>query len=100
MRLPLESHASLMSFYNISTKKQGHPPGELLGVEQKQEIFDTIIQTTPDQIGLPYMLWTRSAVAELIWQRFGLRRSPQTIGSYLKQWGFTSQKPASLIHMA
>jgi len=78
----------------LYAKTQGHPPGELLSEEQKQEIFDTIIQTTPDQNGLPYMLWTRGAVAELIWQRFGLRRAPQTIGGYLRQWGFSSQKPA------
>jgi transposase len=77
----------------LDAKRQGHPPGELLSAEQKQQIFDIIIRKTPDQYHLPYTLWTRSAVAELIWQRFGLRRVPQTIGSYLKQWGFTPQKP-------
>lgn len=78
----------------LDAKKQGHSPGELLSAEQKQQIFDTIIRKTPDQNGLPYTLWTRSAVGELIWQRFGLRRAPQTVGGYLKQWGFTPQKPA------
>ena len=78
----------------LNAKPQGHPPGEIFSPEQKQQIFNTIILKTPDQEGLPYTLWTCNAVAELIWQRFGLRRSPQTIGYYLKQWGFTSQKPA------
>lgn len=78
----------------LDAKKQGHPPGELLSEEQKQQIVDTIIRKTPDQHGLPYTLWTRSAVGELIWQQFGLRRAPQTVGGYLKQWGFTPQKPA------
>ena len=42
---------------------------------------------------MPYALWTRAAVAELIEQRFGLRLQVRTMGKYLARWGFTPQKP-------
>ncbi|MBK7564487.1 MAG: IS630 family transposase [Propionivibrio sp.] len=42
---------------------------------------------------LPYALWSRVAVAELIADPFGLRLPVRTMGTYLKRWGFTPQKP-------
>jgi transposase len=42
---------------------------------------------------LPFALWTRDAVRQLIADRFGIRLSVSTIGRYLKRWGFTPQKP-------
>jgi len=42
---------------------------------------------------LPFALWTRQAVVELIHQRFGIDVSVWTVGRYLKRWGFTPQKP-------
>jgi transposase len=48
---------------------------------------------TPDQLKMPYALWTRTAVAQLIEQRFGVVLAVRTMGLYLKRWGFTPQKP-------
>src|SRR4030065_79375 len=48
----------------------------------------------PDQLKLPFYLWTREAVGRLIEDRFGIRLSVWTVGRYLAQWGFTPQKPA------
>ena len=45
------------------------------------------------QLKMPYALWTRGAVAELIEHRFGLRLPVRTMGLYLSRWGFTPQKP-------
>lgn len=42
---------------------------------------------------LPFYLWTREAVANLIERRYGIRLSKWTIGRYLANWGFTPQKP-------
>ena len=42
---------------------------------------------------MPYALWTREAVAELIEQRFGIGWPVRTMGLYLARWGFTPQKP-------
>jgi len=52
-----------------------------------------ICHRCPDQLGLPFALWTREAVGQLLAQRFGLHVSVWTVGCYLKQWGFTPQKP-------
>jgi transposase len=47
----------------------------------------------PDQLKLPFALWTRDAVRQLIKIRFGISVSVWTVGRYLKRWGFTPQKP-------
>ncbi|MGF6292596.1 hypothetical protein QFZ98_004457 [Paraburkholderia youngii] len=42
---------------------------------------------TPDQLKMPYALWTRQSVAEVIEQRFGIRVPVRTMGLYLSRWG-------------
>lgn len=42
---------------------------------------------------LPFSLWTREAVQQLIVERFGIELSRWQVGRYLKLWGYTSQKP-------
>ncbi|WP_197347142.1 IS630 family transposase, partial [Ralstonia pseudosolanacearum] len=52
-----------------------------------------IADKTPDQLKMPYALWTRAAVGQLIEQCFGIRLAVRTVGLYLSRWGFTPQKP-------
>jgi len=52
-----------------------------------------LIDKTPDQMKLPFALWTRGAVKQLILQVFGISMPIRTVGEYLKRWGFTPQKP-------
>ena len=52
-----------------------------------------LIDKTPDQLKLPFALWTRDAVKLLIRQWFGIEMPIRTVGEYLKRWGFTPQKP-------
>lgn len=47
----------------------------------------------PDQLKLPFYLWTREAVARLIELEYGITVSPTTVGRYLKAWGMSAQKP-------
>jgi len=47
----------------------------------------------PDQLKLPFYVWTRAAVAALIRQTYGLQVSLVTIGRYLTAWGMSTQKP-------
>lgn len=42
---------------------------------------------------MPFALWTRAAIGELIRARCGVRLPVRTIGHYLRRWGFTPQKP-------
>ena len=56
-------------------------------------IVNLVIDRHPDQLKLPFYLWTRQAVGQLIEQRFGIRYSVHQVGRYLRKWGFTVQKP-------
>jgi transposase len=67
--------------------------GRRLSAQQEAEVRKLICDKTPDQLKMPYALWSRGAVAELIGHRFGIRLPVRTMGLYLKRWGFTPQKP-------
>ena len=79
----------------LKTGQRGPDPGygRLLTAEQEAETPDLIRRHTPDELDLPFALWSRAAVRELIWQRFGVRLAVRTMGTYLARWGFTAQKP-------
>lgn len=76
--------------------RKGPAPGfgQLLEPWQQGVIVRMITDNCPDQLKLPFCLWTREAVAELIYNRFGINVAIRTVGDYLKKWGFTAQKPA------
>jgi len=42
---------------------------------------------------MPYALWTRKAVKELIATEIGIKVTTRTTGNYLSRWGFSPQKP-------
>ncbi|MBV1799435.1 IS630 family transposase [Siccirubricoccus sp. G192] len=79
----------------LQTGPRGPEPGHgrFLGAEEELEAQVLIQRHTPDELGLPFALWSRAAVRELIWQRFGVRLAVRTMGTYLARWGFTAQKP-------
>jgi transposase len=78
---------------SLRSKKRGRPPEPRLPAHQAATIVKQITDRTPDQLKLPFALWTREAVRDLIAQRTGLQVSVRTAGRYLKRWGFTPQKP-------
>ena len=79
---------------SLKARPQGRPkgPSRLKGWQAAQ-IVRTIIDRTPDQLKLPFVLWTREAVGELIAQRFDVHVSPMTVGRWLRRWRLTPQKP-------
>lgn len=78
----------------LKAKPRGRPRGGRLKPWQCATIVNLITDRQPDQLKLPFYLWTREAVSQLIEQRFGIRYSHHQVGRYLKKWGFTVQKPA------
>jgi len=52
-----------------------------------------IVSGCPDQLSLPFALWTREAVQQLLSRRFDVEVSVWTVGRYLRAWGLTPQKP-------
>jgi len=68
--------------------------GRYLDAAQEAEVRDLIRRHTPDELGLPFALWSRAAVRELVLRRCGVELAVRTVGTYLARWGFTAQKPA------
>jgi transposase len=66
---------------------------KLLSSRQEHQVQHMICDTMPDQLKLPYALWTRKAVKELIGREFGVELAITTTGDYLRSWGYTPQKP-------
>lgn len=66
---------------------------KLLSTLQEKEIQSLIVDRMPDQLKLDYALWTRKAVKELVEREFGVVLAINTMGDYLRKWGFTPQKP-------
>ena len=52
-----------------------------------------ITNKCPDQMQLPFALWTAQAARELIHKKFGKSLGLSTMQLYLKRWGFSAQKP-------
>ena len=78
----------------LKARPQGRPRGQSrLKNWQAAQIVRTITDRTPDQLKMPFVLWTREAVAWLIEERFGVRVSRMTVGRWLRRWGLTPQKP-------
>jgi transposase len=78
---------------SLKAQRKGRPKGGKLLPWQAAQIAKTITDRHPEQLKLPFYLWTREAIAQLIEQRFGIRFSIWTVGRYLAHWGFTPQKP-------
>jgi transposase len=79
----------------LASRPRGPAPGtgRFLEPPQEAQIRALMRQHTPDELGLPFALWSRAAVRMLIEQSCGVRLAVRTIGTYLARWGFTAQKP-------
>ncbi len=79
----------------VEVIKAGRPKakGRILTSEQEREAQKVIADRTPDQLKLPYALWNREAVREMIQRRYDRKLSIRGVGNYLKRWGYTPQKP-------
>jgi len=77
----------------LRSKPRGRPRQSRLAGWQAGTVVKLITDRCPDQLRLPFALWTREAVGRLIAQRFGIEVSVWTVGRYLADWGLTPQKP-------
>jgi transposase len=78
----------------LRAKRRGRPiGGGRLNVKQAARLRALVIGRMPEQLKLPFYLWTRAAVAELIAREYGIRVSLTSVGRYLKDWGMSPQKP-------
>jgi transposase len=79
----------------LASGPRGPAPGtgRVLKAEQEAQVCALISQHTPDELGLPFALWSRAAVRMLIERQCRVRLAVRTMSTYLARWGFTAQKP-------
>src|SRR3712207_7060333 len=84
----------------LVSKPPGRKPDEqrLLDAAQEAEVQGLIRRHTPDELDLPFALWSRAAVGLLIDRRCGVALAVRTVGKYLARWGFTAQRPIRRAH--
>lgn len=70
-------------------------PGYVLTREQKREAQKVLADRTPGQLKLPYALWNREAVRELILRRYQLKRSVRGVENLSETLGLHSAEAAA-----
>lgn len=78
---------------SLSARKRGPKGGIRLAPLQAAQTVRWITDRCPDQLKMPFALWTREAVSQLIRDKFGIELSVWTVGRYLRRWGLSPQKP-------
>jgi transposase len=76
-------------------RRGGRPKvsGRALTLLQERQVQEWVCRRCPDQLQLPFALWTRKAIQMLIAKRYGVKLSIRAVGDYLSRWGYTPQKP-------
>lgn len=84
----------------LRKRTRGQPEGarQLLSGTEASAICNIIRDKCPNQVKLPFALWTREAVQRLIVARTGKELAIRTVGDYLERWGFTVQKPVVRVY--
>lgn len=79
----------------IVKKRRGRSKGSQSALSNAQCKFIQrfITDRCPDQLKMPFALWTREAVGHLIHHCFGIKLHIATVGKYLNHWGYTPQRP-------
>lgn len=79
----------------LAAKRRGRRTGEAgkLSAKQCERMRTLVVGKMPDQLKLPFYLWTRAAVRELIRRECAVSLSLTAVGGYLKRWGLSAQRP-------
>jgi transposase len=80
----------------LKSKKSGRKylSGRTLSLAQEWQLRSIIVGDNPRQMSLPFALWNRRAVMQLIKKLFDIDMPIRTVGEYLLRWGYTPQRPA------
>jgi len=84
----------------LASRKRGRKHGtqRRLDAQQEAKLRRMIIDSTPEQLKLPFMLWERRAVQELVVKKFDIDLPLRTVGEYLLRWGLSCQRPATAFY--
>ena len=73
---------ALGNINSLKSKPRGRPKATRLAPHQAATTVRLILDRCPDQLRLPFALWTRDAVRQLLAERFALDVSVWTVGRY------------------
>jgi transposase len=76
----------------LDARKRGGRPRKVKG-RMLAWIYRTVVGKDPRQYRFPFALWTRNAIAAVIYQKYGIRLSANSVGRLLAQLGITPQRP-------
>jgi len=88
----LEKKPELATVVNRGGRPKG--TGRHLTSKQEAQALRWICGRYPDQLRLPFALWTRRAVQQLFRAKFDVAMPIRTVGLYLERWGLTPQRPS------
>jgi transposase len=75
------------------TRGRRYLSGRTLTLAQEWQLRSVIVGENPNQMSLPFALWNRRAVMQLIKVLFDIDMPIRTVGEYLLRWGYTPQRP-------
>lgn len=76
----------------LDARKRGGRRRKLSGPNIRW-VYRVVVGSDPRQYRFPFALWTRQAIAVLIYRQFKIRLSKNSVGRLLAQLGITPQKP-------
>lgn len=78
----------------VPEKARGRPNGACRKLSSEDELWllQRISSTVPDQLGLPFTLWSTQVVQTLICSRFGIDISDRLVRKYLERWGYVARR--------
>lgn len=79
--------------YSGLKRKKAPGKSRLLNESQMRSLYYMLVDSTPEQMKLPFALWTLAGVQECIRRRFGLKLSKATMGRLMARLGLSFQKP-------
>lgn len=77
----------------LRAKRAGHPKMAALSEDNLKKLAQIIENESPMEYGFETDGWTRKKVAEVVYQRFGVRHDVSHISRLMKKIGFSLQKP-------
>ncbi len=76
----------------LDARKRGGRPRKV-SARMIAWVYRVVTGGDPRQYKFPFALWTRNAIATLLYRRYGVRLSANSVGRLLAQLGITPQKP-------
>ncbi|WP_327398836.1 winged helix-turn-helix domain-containing protein [Streptomyces sp. NBC_01288] len=79
----------------LVAQPRGRRAGEhqVLSEVAQQAVRQAVLDHRPCDVGLTGRLWTRAGVGNLIAKPYRVRLTEQGVGTYLRRWGPTFQRP-------